>query len=194
MHTFQDLVRKRYCKVNLTTKPWRVPWYAAAAKLAWDLVLQGPLAQVHHIRSLIDPHHSVRRASSQHQTHVFRSKLHVCHRGSTIHECGSFDLKKRRHQQPGLETPIKRIRQASFHSAAVPTNPVAQSSLLVVGLADNLLPDGGCSVKRAGGQNLTKFWMSPGYSPHRSAVCLHSTKQTISQNNINSTVFKRDWI
>ena len=59
--------------------PRGVPGDAAAAELAGDLVLQGPLAQVHHVRSLVDPHHSVRRAGGQHQAHVFRGKLHISH-------------------------------------------------------------------------------------------------------------------
>lgn len=57
-------------------------------------MLQRPLTQVHHIRSLVDPHHTVRRAGGQHQAHVFRGKLHISHRGSTVHQCGSLYLKQ----------------------------------------------------------------------------------------------------
>lgn len=59
--------------------PRRVPRDAAAAELAGDLVLQRPLAQVHHVRSLVDPHHAVCRAGGQHQAHVFGGKLHISH-------------------------------------------------------------------------------------------------------------------
>lgn len=73
--------------------PGRVPRDAAAAELAGDLMLQRPLAQVHHIRSLVDPHHSVCWAGGQHQAHVFGGKLHVSHWGATVHQGGSLDLK-----------------------------------------------------------------------------------------------------
>lgn len=75
--------------------PWRVPWDAAAAELGGNLVLQGPLTQVHHIRGLVDSHHAVRRAGGQHKAHVLRSKLDVCHWGSTVHQRGSLYLEHR---------------------------------------------------------------------------------------------------
>lgn len=46
------------------------------------------------------------------------------------------------------------------------TNPMAQSSLLVIGLPYNLFPHSRRSVKGAGGQNLAKLRVSPGHPPH----------------------------
>lgn len=46
------------------------------------------------------------------------------------------------------------------------THPMAQSSLLVIGLPYNLFPHSRCSVKGAGGQNLAKLRVSPGHPPH----------------------------
>lgn len=76
--------------------PRRVPRDAAAAELGGNLVLQGPLTQVHHIRGLVDPHHAVRRAGGQHKAHVLRRKLDVRHRGPTVHQRGSLYLETQR--------------------------------------------------------------------------------------------------
>ena len=56
-------------------------------------MLQGPLAEVHHVRSLVDPHHAVGGAGGQHQTHVFRGKLNIRHRCPAVNQSGPLDLK-----------------------------------------------------------------------------------------------------
>lgn len=72
--------------------PGRVPRDAGAGEFGRDLVLQGPLAQVHHVRGLVDSHHAVCRTCGQHQAHVLRGKLHIGHRCPTVHKCGSLYL------------------------------------------------------------------------------------------------------
>ena len=56
-------------------------------------MLQGPLAEVHHVRSLVDPHYAVGRAGGQHQTHVFGGKFDVRHRCPAVHQSGPLDLR-----------------------------------------------------------------------------------------------------
>lgn len=75
------------------TEPGGAPGDTGAAEFTGDLVLQGPLAEVHHVRSLVDPHNPVRRARGQHQTHVFRSELHVRHRRPAVHQSRPLYLK-----------------------------------------------------------------------------------------------------
>lgn len=62
-----------------THTPGGVPGDAGTGKLAGYLMLQTPLTEVHHVWSFINAHHSVRRASGQHQAHVLWGKLHICY-------------------------------------------------------------------------------------------------------------------
>ena len=81
------------CVCVCVSRPGGVPGDAGAAKLAGDLMLQGPLAEVHDVRCLINAHHPIGRASGQHQTHVLGSKLYVCHGCPTVHQRGSLNLR-----------------------------------------------------------------------------------------------------
>lgn len=181
--------------------PWGIPRDAAAAELAGDLMLQGPLAQVHHIGSLVDPHNSIRRAGGQHQAHVFRGKLHISHWGSTVHQGGSLYLKTEPQESVSERRPSMgtctvssgtRISEWMSEGWQTCTDPVAESSLLVIGLPYNLFPYSGGPVEWAGGQNLPELWVSPGHPPHRATVGLHTWQKSCGEiSNAKEQVYQR---
>lgn len=54
------------------------------------------------------------------------------------------------------------------------SHPMTLSSKFIIWFSYYFFPHSSCSVKRTRSQNLSKFRMSPGHTPHRSTMCLRN--------------------
>lgn len=70
----------------------RVPGDAGEGDLERDLVLEGPLRQVHDVGRLVDPDDPVRADRGEHEAQDLGAELDVRHGGTRVHHQVAADL------------------------------------------------------------------------------------------------------
>lgn len=123
-------------------------------------MLKRPLRQIHDIGRFVNSHCPVGRTSCNHQTQMFRSELDISNGCSGVDQGSPF-----------------RPMKIGFIFVAINWNGNGNGirrkwSLFTSGfqISWHFFPDGGCSIKRAGGKNLSEFWVGPRAFPYGSRV------------------------